>query len=99
MITAVIGATAEIVRRFQPSIVIFTEIDMGAMEGCLSPEHLPLDALDGDANVAVVIITNRVTVVERSSAKGLTRRGVLLAASEGREHDDQHAAGCAVGAA
>ena len=69
-----IGAAAEIARTFQPSIVVLEDIDLVAMERHSSPQPLlfevldALDGLDGDADVAFVMTTNRVSVLERALA-------------------------------
>ncbi|MBT1619422.1 AAA family ATPase [Curtobacterium flaccumfaciens pv. poinsettiae] len=71
---AAIGAAAEIARTFQPSIVVLEDIDLVAMERHASPQPLlfevldALDGLDGDADVAFVMTTNRVSVLERALA-------------------------------
>ncbi|WP_420369870.1 AAA family ATPase [Curtobacterium sp. L1-20] len=71
---AAIGAAAEIARTFQPSIVVLEDIDLVAMERHSSPQPLlfevldALDGLDGDADVAFVMTTNRVSVLERALA-------------------------------
>ncbi|WP_083404060.1 ATP-binding protein [Curtobacterium sp. MCBA15_001] len=71
---AAIGAAAEIARTFQPSIVVLEDIDLVAMERSASPQPLlfevldALDGLDGDADVAFVMTTNRVSVLERALA-------------------------------
>ncbi|MFZ7086504.1 AAA family ATPase [Curtobacterium sp. RRHDQ10] len=71
---AAIGAAAEIARTFQPSIVVLEDIDLVAMERHTSPQPLlfevldALDGLDGDADVAFVMTTNRVAVLERALA-------------------------------
>ncbi|MET0589979.1 MAG: ATP-binding protein [Naasia sp.] len=69
-----IGAATEIARTFQPSIVVLEDIDLVAMERHSSPQPLlfevldALDGLDGDADVAFVMTTNRVEVLERALA-------------------------------
>jgi hypothetical protein len=71
---AAIGSAAEIARTFQPSIVVLEDIDLVAMERHTSPQPLlfevldALDGLDGDADVAFVMTTNRVSVLERALA-------------------------------
>ncbi|SOC88751.1 ATP-dependent 26S proteasome regulatory subunit [Curtobacterium sp. 314Chir4.1] len=71
---AAIGAAAEIARTFQPSLVVMEDIDLVAMERHSSPQPLlfevldALDGLDGDADVAFVMTTNRVSVLERALA-------------------------------
>lgn len=70
-----ITAAAEIARTFQPSIVVLEDIDLVAMERHASPQPLlfevleALDGLDGDADVAFVMTTNRVEVLERALAE------------------------------
>ncbi|GAA0994250.1 AAA family ATPase [Subtercola frigoramans] len=70
-----IGAAAEIARTFQPSIVVLEDIDLVAMERHISPQPLlfevldALDGLEGDADVAFVMTTNRVEVLERALAE------------------------------
>ncbi len=69
-----ISAAAEIARTFQPALVVLEDIDLVAMERAHSPQPLlfeVLDALDGletDADVAFVMTTNRVQVLERALA-------------------------------
>ncbi|WP_231727592.1 MULTISPECIES: AAA family ATPase [unclassified Rathayibacter] len=69
-----IQAAAEIARTFQPSLVVLEDIDLVAMERSHSPQPLlfevldALDGLDGDADVAFVMTTNRVQVLERALA-------------------------------
>ncbi len=69
-----IGAAAEIARTFQPSLVVLEDIDLVAMERSFSPQPLlfevldALDGLDSDADVAFVMTTNRVRVLERALA-------------------------------
>jgi hypothetical protein len=71
---AAIGSAAEIARTFQPSLVVMEDIDLVAMERHSSPQPLlfevldALDGLDGDADVAFVMTTNRVSVLERALA-------------------------------
>lgn len=71
---AAIGVAAELARTFQPSIVVLEDIDLVAMERHTSPQPLlfevldALDGLDGDADVAFVMTTNRVEVLERALA-------------------------------
>ncbi|MGN8051253.1 AAA family ATPase [Curtobacterium sp. 22159] len=71
---AAIGAAADLARTFQPSIVVLEDIDLVAMERHSSPQPLlfevldALDGLDGDADVAFVMTTNRVSVLERALA-------------------------------
>lgn len=66
---------AAIARTFQPSIVVLEDIDLVAMERDYSPQPLlfevldALDGLDGDADVAFVMTTNRVDVLERALAE------------------------------
>jgi AAA+ superfamily predicted ATPase len=70
-----IGAAAEIARTFSPSIVVLEDIDLVAMERHSSPQPLlfevleALDGLDGDADVAFLMTTNRVEVLERALAE------------------------------
>lgn len=70
-----IGAAAEIARAFTPSIVVLEDIDLVAMERHTSPQPLlfevleALDGLDGDADVAFLMTTNRVEVLERALAE------------------------------
>ncbi|PPF35279.1 MULTISPECIES: ATP-binding protein [unclassified Pseudoclavibacter] len=67
-----IGAAAELARTLQPSIVVLEDIDLVAMERHASPQPLlfevldALDGLDGDADVAFIMTTNRVQVLERA---------------------------------
>ncbi|WP_235021779.1 AAA family ATPase [Rathayibacter sp. VKM Ac-2754] len=69
-----IQSAAEIARTFQPSLVVLEDIDLVAMERTHSPQPLlfevldALDGLDGDADVAFVMTTNRVQVLERALA-------------------------------
>ena len=66
---------AELARTFQPAIVVLEDIDLVAMERHSSPQPLlfevldALDGLDGDADVAFVMTTNRVEVLERALAE------------------------------
>ncbi|MFC8682132.1 AAA family ATPase [Microbacterium ureisolvens] len=70
-----ISAAAEIARTFQPAIVVLEDIDLVAMERRGSPQPLlfevldALDGLDGDADVAFVMTTNRVEMLERALAE------------------------------
>lgn len=70
-----IGMAAEIARTFQPSIVVLEDIDLVAMERHASPQPLlfevleALDGLGGDADVAFVMTTNRVEVLEGALAQ------------------------------
>jgi AAA+ superfamily predicted ATPase len=70
-----IGAAAEIARAFTPSIVVLEDIDLVAMERHSSPQPLlfevleALDGLDGDADVAFLMTTNRIEVLERALAE------------------------------
>lgn len=70
-----ISAAAEIARTFSPSIVVLEDIDLVAMERHMTPQPLlfevleALDGLDGDADVAFVMTTNRVEVLERALAE------------------------------
>ena len=69
-----VRAAAEVARTFQPSLVVLEDIDLVAMERSYSPQPLlfevldALDGLDGDADVAFVMTTNRVQVLERALA-------------------------------
>lgn len=69
-----ISAAAEIARTFSPSLVVLEDIDLVAMERHSSPQPLlfevldALDGLNGDADVAFVMTTNRVEVLERALA-------------------------------
>lgn len=66
---------ATIARTFQPSIVVLEDIDLVAMERDYTPQPLlfevldALDGLDGDADVAFLMTTNRVDVLERALAE------------------------------
>ncbi|MCT9820512.1 ATP-binding protein [Microbacterium sp. W1N] len=70
-----ISAAAEIARTFTPAIVVLEDIDLVAMERHSSPQPLlfevldALDGLDGDADVAFIMTTNRVEVLERALAE------------------------------
>ena len=70
-----IAAAAEIARTFAPSIVVLEDIDLVAMQRHATPQPLlfevldALDGLDGDADVAFVMTTNRVEVLERALAE------------------------------
>ncbi|MDJ0337102.1 AAA family ATPase [Cryobacterium sp. PH31-O1] len=70
-----IAAAAEIARTFAPSIVVLEDIDLVAMQRNATPQPLlfevldALDGLDGDADVAFVMTTNRVEVLERALAE------------------------------
>lgn len=70
-----IAQAAEIARTFQPSVVVLEDIDLVAMERHASPQPLlfevleALDGLDGDADVAFVMTTNRVDVLEQALAQ------------------------------
>ncbi|WP_431798120.1 AAA family ATPase [Microbacterium kunmingense] len=70
-----IAAAAEIARTFQPSIVVLEDVDLVAMERHSTPQPLlfevldALDGLGGDADVAFVMTTNRVDVLERALAE------------------------------
>lgn len=70
-----ISAAAEIARAFQPALVVLEDIDLVAMERHGSPQPLlfevldALDGLDGDADVAFIMTTNRVEVLERALAE------------------------------
>ncbi|WP_241977816.1 ATP-binding protein [Cryobacterium sp. TMS1-13-1] len=70
-----IAAAAEIARTFAPSIVVLEDIDLVAMQRHATPQPLlfevldALDGLDGDADAAFVMTTNRVEVLERALAE------------------------------
>lgn len=70
-----VTAAAEIARTFPPAIVVLEDIDLVAMERGPSPQPLlfevleALDGLDGDADVAFVMTTNRADVLERALAE------------------------------
>ncbi|MGU3645191.1 AAA family ATPase [Microbacterium sp. C23T] len=70
-----VSAAAEIARTFQPTIVVLEDIDLVAMERHSSPQPLlfevldALDGLDGDADVAFIMTTNRVEALERALAE------------------------------
>ena len=72
-----IGAAAEVARTFQPSIVVLEDVDLVAMDRDIVAGPQPvlfevldaLDGLDGDADVAFVLTTNRVAVLERALAE------------------------------
>ena len=70
-----IAAAAEIARTFAPSIVVLEDIDLVAMQRNTTPQPLlfevldALDGLDGDADVAFVMTTNRVEVLESALAE------------------------------
>ncbi|SEN66918.1 AAA family ATPase [Cryobacterium luteum] len=70
-----IAAAAEIARTFAPSMVVLEDIDLVAMQRNATPQPLlfevldALDGLDGDADVAFVMTTNRVEVLERALAE------------------------------
>jgi DNA polymerase III delta prime subunit len=72
---ALITEAAELARTFQPSIVVMEDIDLVAMQRGHSPQPLlfevldALDGLDGDADVAFLMTTNRVNVLERALAQ------------------------------
>ncbi|MBI5161491.1 MAG: ATP-binding protein [Micrococcales bacterium] len=69
-----ISAAAEIARTFPPALVVLEDIDLVAMERHSSPQPLlfevldALDGLEGDADIAFVMTTNRVEVLERALA-------------------------------
>ncbi len=69
---SLIDRAADIARTFQPSIVVLEDVDLVAMERDYSPQPLlfelldALDGLDGDADVAFLMTTNRVDVLERA---------------------------------
>ncbi len=70
-----ISEAAELARTFQPAIVVMEDIDLVAMQRGHTPQPLlfevldALDGLDGDADVAFVMTTNRVNVLERALAQ------------------------------
>lgn len=70
-----IGAATEIARTFPPAIVVLEDIDLVAMERHMTPQPLlfeildALDGLDGDADIAFIMTTNRVEVLERALAE------------------------------
>ena len=71
-----ITEAAELARAMQPAIVVLEDVDLVAMErGMFGPQPLlfavldALDGLDGDADVAFVLTTNRVEVLERALAE------------------------------
>ncbi len=67
---------AELARAMQPAIVVLEDVDLIAHDRSLSMGPQPLlfamldalDGLDGDADVAFVLTTNRVDVLERALA-------------------------------
>ncbi len=71
-----ITEAAELARAMQPALVVLEDVDLVAMErGMYGPQPLlfavldALDGLDGDADVAFVLTTNRVEVLERALAE------------------------------
>lgn len=72
---ALITEAAELARVMQPAIVVLEDVDLVAMERGSSPQPLlfevldALDGLDGDADVAFIMTTNRVHVLERALAE------------------------------
>jgi hypothetical protein len=70
-----ITTAAEIARTFPPSMVVLEDVDLVAMERHSTPQPLlfevldALDGLGGDADVAFVMTTNRVDVLERALAE------------------------------
>jgi ATP-dependent 26S proteasome regulatory subunit len=71
-----ITEAAELARAMQPAIVVLEDVDLVASErGLHGPQPLlfavldALDGLDGDADVAFVLTTNRVDVLERALAE------------------------------
>ncbi|GAA1724109.1 ATP-binding protein [Brachybacterium phenoliresistens] len=72
---AAITQAAELARTFQPSLVVLEDVDLVAMERSFTPQPLlfevldALDGLDADADVAFVMTTNRVEVLERALAE------------------------------
>lgn len=69
-----IGQAAAIARHLQPSIVVLEDCDLVAMDRDMSPSGNPLlfevldalDGLDSDADVAFLLTTNRVDVLEEA---------------------------------
>ena len=69
-----IGQAAAIARHLQPSVVVLEDCDLVAMNRDLSPTGNPLlfevldalDGLDADADVAFLLTTNRVDVLEEA---------------------------------
>lgn len=70
-----ISEAAALARALQPSIVVLEDVDLVAMERGYTPQPLlfevldALDGLDGDADVAFLMTTNRVQVLERAIAQ------------------------------
>ncbi|MFB2583251.1 AAA family ATPase [Herbiconiux sp. P15] len=71
-----ITEAAELARAMQPAIVVLEDVDLVAQErGLHGPQPLlfavldALDGLDGDADVAFVLTTNRVEMLERALAE------------------------------
>ncbi|MCS5732367.1 AAA family ATPase [Herbiconiux daphne] len=72
-----ISEAAELARAMQPAIVVLEDVDLVASERGMhgAPQPLlfavldALDGLDGDADVAFVLTTNRVDVLERALAE------------------------------
>ena len=69
-----IGQAAAVARHLQPSIVVLEDCDLVAMDRGFSPSGNPLlfevldtlDGLDSDADVAFLLTTNRVEVLEEA---------------------------------
>lgn len=72
-----IGQAAALARHLQPSIVVLEDCDLVAMDRGFSPTGNPLlfdvldalDGLDADADVAFLLTTNRVEVLEEALAQ------------------------------
>ncbi|MCS5722347.1 ATP-binding protein [Herbiconiux sp. CPCC 203407] len=71
-----ITEAAELARAMQPAVVVLEDVDLVAQErGLHGPQPLlfavldALDGLDGDADVAFVLTTNRVEMLERALAE------------------------------
>jgi len=69
-----IAAAAEIARTFPPSLVVLEDIDLVAADRGYSPQPIlfevldALDGLEGDADVAFVMTTNHVQILEEALA-------------------------------
>jgi DNA polymerase III delta prime subunit len=69
-----IAAAAEIARTFPPSLVVLEDIDLVAADRGYSPQPIlfevldALDGLEGDADVAFVMTTNHVHILEEALA-------------------------------
>jgi len=67
-----IDAAAQLARTFQPALVVLEDIDLVATERSSFPQPLlfrvldAIDGLDGDADIAFIMTTNRVDVMERA---------------------------------